>query len=164
MNAARFQIRGWHVLAGMLLFFGTIIAVNVTFAVIAVRSFPGEDVRRSYLQGVQYNDTLAERRAQAALGWSADAALIARETGPVLEVTLHQRDGAPISAAALSGELQWPTQARRDQALSFTPLGDGRYEARLGALEAGRWRLRAHAQGETGALDFEAELTWPASP
>nr|HRK65315.1 FixH family protein [Terricaulis sp.] len=73
-------------------------------------------------------------------------------------------DGAPISAAALSGELQWPTQARRDQALSFTPLGDGRYEARLGALEAGRWRLRAHAQGETGALDFEAELTWPASP
>lgn len=164
MKAARFQIRGWHVLAAMLAFFGTIIAVNVAFAVIAVRSFPGEDVRRSYLQGIQYNDILAERRAQAALGWRAEAALLAREGEPVLEVTLRQRNGEPIRAAALSGELQWPTQARLDHALTFTPLGDGRYAARLGALEPGRWRLRAHAQAETGALDFEAELTWPASP
>lgn len=164
MTTARFQIRGWHVLASMLLFFGAIIAVNVVFAVIAVRSFPGEDVSRSYLQGLQYNNTLADRRAQAAFGWQAGVELLPRDGEAVLQVTLNQRDGAPINAAILSGELQWPTQARFDRTLSFTAIGHGRYEARLGALESGRWRLRAHAQGQdAGALDFEAELTWPAS-
>ena len=75
MNATHFQVRGWHVLTALLAFFGAIIAVNIAFAVIAVRSFPGEDVRRSYVQGLQYNDTLAERRVQQALGWQASADL-----------------------------------------------------------------------------------------
>jgi nitrogen fixation protein FixH len=162
-TAARFQIRGWHVLAGMLAFFGVIIAVNIAFAVIAVRSFPGEDVRRSYLQGIRYNDALAERRAQAALGWQAAASLRQRDGEAILEISLRQDNGAPINAAALSGALQWPTQARFDRELAFTPIGDGRYEARLGALQSGRWRLRAHAENEAGALDFESGLRWPPS-
>jgi nitrogen fixation protein FixH len=58
--------------------------------------------------------------------------------------------------------MQWPTTANFDRELTFTSLGGGRYEARLGALEPGRWRLRARAEGEAGALDFESELTWPS--
>lgn len=162
MTTASFRVRGWHVLAAMLAFFGAIIAVNVAFAMIAIRSFPGEDVRRSYLQGVQYNRTLEERRSQARLGWRATAALHERDGEAVLEVTLRQPDGSPLSAALITGELQWPATARFDRALTFTALGEGRYEARLGALEHGRWRLRARAEGEAGALDLESELTWPS--
>jgi nitrogen fixation protein FixH len=162
MTAARFRVRGWHVLAAMLAFFGAIIAVNAAFAVIAIRSFPGEDVRRSYLQGIQFNQTLEARRAQAALGWRAVTALRQRDGEAVLEVTLRQRDGQPITAASITGEMQWPTTASFDRDLTFTPLGDGRYEARLGALEHGRWRLRARAEAEAGALDFESEMTWPS--
>jgi len=162
MTTAGFRVRGWHVLAAMLAFFGAIIAVNVAFAVIAIQSFPGEDVRRSYLQGVQYNETLEQRRVQAALGWRAATALREREGEAVLEVTLKQRDGEPISAASINGEMQWPTTASFDRELTFTSLGGGRYEARLGALEPGRWRLRARAEGEAGALDFESELAWPS--
>ncbi len=163
MNAGRFEIRGWHVLAGMLAFFGAIIAVNVTFAVFAFQTFPGEDVRRSYLQGLNYNTTLADRRAQAALGWRSMTSLRPDPDGAVVEVTLLDRDGAAISGATVNGALQWPTTAQFDRALAFVPAGGGRYVARLGALEHGRWRLRAQAQGESGALDFEAELTWPPS-
>jgi nitrogen fixation protein FixH len=162
VRATSFEIRGWHVLAALLAFFAAIVAVNVAFAVMAIQSFPGEDVRRSYLQGMQYNDTLAERRAQAALGWRAATALGERNGEAVLVVTLRQRNGEPISAASLSGELQWPTNASFDRALTFAALGGGRYEARLGALYRGRWRLRARAEGESGALDFESELTWPS--
>ena len=156
-------LRGWHVLAALLAFFGAVIAVNATFIALALGSFPGEDVRRSYLQGLQYNDTLAERRTQAALGWQANAALRNDGSGAVLEVTLRGRDGASISTAAVSGDLQWPTTSALDRAVVFEPAGAGRYVARLGELPPGRWRLRAHAERSDGALDFEAELVWRGS-
>ena len=160
-----FEVRGWHVLAAMLAFFGVVIAVNVAFAVIAVRSFPGEDVRRSYLQGLQYNDTLAERRAQAELGWRAAAALVAVSADSAeVRIRLTDRDGAALDALAVAGDLQWPTDARFDRVLVFSPIGDGVYVAQAGNVHPGRWRLRARAEStDARALDFEAELTWPAS-
>jgi len=158
-----FQVRGAHVLAMMLLFFGTVIAVNVAFIMAAVQSFPGEDVRRSYLQGLNYNDTLAERRAQTLQGWNAHAALVERGGAAQLEVRLVDADGVPIEHAAISGELRWPTDARRDHTLAFEPRGNGIYAAQLEGLQQGRWLLRARAErGEASALDFEAELTWPS--
>lgn len=162
MSTARFEVRGWHVLALILAFFATIIAVNITFAIYAVRSFPGEDVRRSYLQGLHYNDTLAERRAQAAQGWRAGALLRRDAAGALLEVRLTSRDESAIDDASLTGALEWPTNSQFDRALTFESLGEGRYVARLGELTRGRWRLRAKARSPTGALDLESELTWPS--
>ena len=160
MSTANFEIRGWHVLTAILLFFGAIIAVNVTFAVYAVRSFPGEDVQRSYLQGLRYNDTLAERQAQAVLGWQAAVDLRRDTDGAVLEVVLDAGSASPIDGATLIGALEWPTSAQFDRALTFEPQGNGRYVARLGALTPGRWRLRARAERGDSALDFESELIW----
>jgi nitrogen fixation protein FixH len=166
MIAARkpFTLRGSHVLAALLLFFGAVIAVNVGFIVMAVGSFPGEDVRRSYLQGLNYNETLAERRAQGALGWQAQAALTPEGHEAVLRITLTDRDGAPVTAEHVTGELRWPTDSRRDRAVSFRSEGGGVYAARFGDLQPGRWRLRAQAAGIGQAgLDFEADLTWPTA-
>lgn len=159
------EVRGWHVLVMLLAFFGAIIAVNVGFALVALRSFPGEDVRRSYLQGLQYNQTLAERRAQAARGWRASAGLTGTEQIAVVEVNIAARDGTPLAALTLNGVLQRPTDARLDRALVFEQISPGRFAARASALTHGRWRLRARAEDATGAaLDFESEMTWPQSP
>jgi nitrogen fixation protein FixH len=159
-----FELRGIHVLLVMLAFFAAIIAVNIAFAVAAVRSFPGEDVRHSYLQGLRYNDTLAERHAQAALGWRVTAALNHVGDAAMVEVTLAGRDGRPITGAVVVGELERPTDSRLDHALAFSAAGDGRYSARLSELAPGRWRLRAHAMAVSGdVLDFNSELTWRAS-
>ncbi|MBY0568151.1 MAG: FixH family protein [Hyphomonadaceae bacterium] len=160
MTAAPFRVRGWHVLASMLVFFGAIIAVNVAFAVIAVRSFPGEDVRRSYLQGIHYNDTLAQRRAETAVGWTAVAALAERDGAPVLEISIQAPDGEPIRGATITGVLQRPATAREDRDLSFVEVGDGRYEAEPGALATGQWRLRAQAQRNESTRTFESVLIW----
>jgi nitrogen fixation protein FixH len=159
-----FEVRGWHVLAALLGFFALVIAVNVGFAVIAVRSFPGEDVRRSYLQGLSYNDTIAARRAQAALGWDASARIRGNADTATVVVELRSRTGEPITAATVTGVLRWPTDARRDRTLVFENVGAGRYAAPAVALPQGRWRLRANAQDAAGgALDFESELTWRIS-
>ena len=160
MSAAKAQVRGWHVLTAILAFFGVVIAVNAAFITLALQSFPGEDVRRSYLQGLHYNDTLAERRAQAALGWRADAVLTEASGGAAVEIVLRKRDGAPVEDAVLEGSLEWPTAARHDHALLFEAAGGGRYVAHVGELIPGRWRLRGRAQRDDGALDFESELTW----
>jgi nitrogen fixation protein FixH len=157
-KAAGGQLKGWHVLAAMLAFFAAIIAVNVGFAVVAIESFPGEDVRRSYLQGLNYNDALTERRRQADLGWQARARL----ENEGLVVTLEDRDGRPLSGLTLSGDLRWPADERLDRRLDFAPDGEGRYVAALSDLRPGYWRLRAHAAAaDGGALDFEAELASP---
>lgn len=165
MSATRpFIIRGGHVLFALLAFFAAVIAVNVIFAVYAIRTFPGEDVRRSYLQGLHYNDTLSERRAQAALGWQATATLEQANGGVVLEVVLRDRDGSLVEGGAVSGGLRWPTTSQYDRDLSFRQVGVGRYQAELEALPDGRWLLRARASKGEDALDFESELTWRASP
>lgn len=160
----QFEIRGWHVLAAMISAFGLVIAVNVAFAVIAIRTFPGEDVRRSYLQGVRYNETLEARREQAALGWSASAQLAQNGERIDLVVVLSDRDGAPLDDASIIGELRWPMDVRHDRALTFHQIEAGRYVAPLADLPSGFWRLRARAERGDGALDFEAELHWPTSP
>lgn len=156
------ELKGWHVLAALLAFFAAVIAVNVGFAIVAMDSFPGEDVRRSYLQGLNYNDAIAERRRQAALGWQAQAA-IEHESGQArLVVHLRDRDGRALNTLALSGDLRWPPDERLDRSLSFTPESGGRYVALLPDLRPGSWRLRARAVGAEGAaLDFEAELASP---
>lgn len=162
-TSAPFQIRGGHVLAGLLLFFAAIIAINIAFAVAAVRTFPGEDERRSYTQGLHYNDVLADRRAQAQLGWHASSAFGATADGAEIVVRLTDRDGRPVSGVAVTGALRWPPSESGDRRLSFEARGDGRYVADVGALNAGGWDLRARAEDEAGrALDFEAELTWPS--
>jgi nitrogen fixation protein FixH len=162
MSPETFTLKGAHVLGGLLLFFAAIIAINIAFAVAAVRTFPGEDERRSYIQGLRYNDVLAERRAQALTGWQAQSQLAYSETGVRLIVSLHDANGAAIERAAIDAVLRWPPNESGDRSLQFTHLGQGRYGAELGALRAGRWDLRARAQDEHGGtLNFEAELTWP---
>ena len=163
--ASSFTLRGAHVLSALLLFFAAIIAINVAFAVMAVRTFPGEDERRSYTQGLRYNDVLRERRVQAALGWRVRSQLSQGPDGARLLVRVEDRAGAPVDGATVSGVLRWAPSEAGDRALTFMAMGRGAYAAELGALASGRWDLRARAEDEGGqALDFEAELTWPSPP
>jgi len=158
----RFELKGAHVAWAMALFFGGVIAINVVFAVLAVRSFPGEDVRRSYLQGLQYNDTLEQRRAQAALGWRAVVEEGRNGRGErVLRVRLSDAAGVPVDGLAFTAELRRPVDARLDRALAFSPVAAGAYEAALPqAIAPGLWRLRAEASRGGQRFALEREIVW----
>lgn len=144
------KITGWHVLGAMVAFFGTIIVANAIFITAAVRSFPGESQKKSYVQGLRYNDVLAERAAQEALGWRAEVVLAERRrTGGEIALRLYGEDGRALENLSVSGELNRPAHDHEDRALRFEDWG-GVYRASVEALAPGAWDLRARAENAAG--------------
>jgi len=148
-----FTIKGWHVLVAMVVFFGIIFTVNTVFITTALNTFPGEETRRSYVQGLEYNQVIEARRAQAELGWSASANL----TDDRVLIDVRDADGAPVTGLRFVGELQHPANMSADRALVFTEVRDGVYAAGAGDLPDGRWTLAARAQGDT-PFELETQL------
>jgi nitrogen fixation protein FixH len=138
------KVVGW--LGG---FFGVIFATNAIFITEAVKTFRGEDEQKPYLQGVEYNRTLANRTKQAKLGWRASIAAQRSPQGPVtIRVELRHADGSPETGARLAGELRHPADENRDRQLRFRNLSGGRYETSVQAMP-GAWDVLVSNLGET---------------
>ncbi|MEM9619704.1 MAG: FixH family protein [Pseudomonadota bacterium] len=155
-----FRITGRHVLFGMIGFFLVIIAVNIVFLTLAVQSFPGEQEKKSYLQGLNFNDRLAAREAQAALGWTVniDKAELAAEAATI-ELSFETREERPIFDLDIDGVLSQPADNDRDQSIVFSASGPGRFEAQADNITPGVWVLNARAvssQNET--FEFTTKL------
>lgn len=152
-----FRLTGWHVLGLVSGFFAVVVAVDVAFVVMAVKTFPGEVSATPYEDGLAYDRALAELRAQEQLGWRTTAAA---EPGAVV-VELHDRDGRPLVGLALSGELQRPATEAGRIVLAFHETQPGRYLAHPGAVR-GAWDLTAHLRSPSGVrISAERRLIWP---
>lgn len=143
-------LRGWHVMLMLVAFFGVTIGVNVTFITLALGSHPGEEIPRSYLQGLSYNDVLEQRQDQAENGWTARSNTV----GDRFLLAISDADGAPVTGLALEGSLRHPTQTEQDCDLGFSETRPGVYEAQMVCLSQGIWRARIV---NTGDVAFEAE-------
>ncbi|MEM7267763.1 MAG: FixH family protein [Pseudomonadota bacterium] len=136
------EIRGIHVLGFFLLAFGTIIAVNLTLAFNAVSTFPGLEVKNSYVASQSFED---DRAAQLALNWRVSAML---EDGEVaLTIT---RDGRPVLSKIEEAIFGRATSVAHDQNLSFI-FRDGAHRATV-AAGPGNWNLRLKARAANGVL------------
>ena len=134
------QLTGWHVATMFGLAFGTIIAVNLTLAFNAVRTFPGLEVKNSYVASQAFQ---AERAAQSALGWTASASLAGDE------LTLRfDRDGLAVVPALERAVFGRATNVLADQQPDFD-LRNGVFRARV-AAGPGNWNLRVVARAEDG--------------
>ncbi|GIU66556.1 ferredoxin [Candidatus Phycosocius spiralis] len=153
-----FLLTGWHVLAMFGGFFAVMLAVNILFVVLALKTFSGE-TDHAYINGLKFNETLAAKARQAELGWKMTLGL-ERPTGggAVLEARLTDKSGAPLIGAAMAGSIGRPTDAKEDRALKFIETAPGVYRAVIDQLAPGRWRFAASAQ-IAGAPKFETETT-----
>jgi nitrogen fixation protein FixH len=141
-------LTGRDVLLWLVVVFGLVFAVNAAFIVASVRTYRGEDEQKPYLQGVEYNHTLAERAKQAALGWKASIGASRLADGRArIAVSLLQSDGTPMTHTVLVGELRHPADEHRDLALTLHETGAGEYQVDIAGVASGAWDVIIKASG-----------------
>lgn len=137
------EITGRHVLIGMTAAFGIIIAANLTLAVSAVKTFPGLEVKNSYVASQNFD---RERAAQIALGWTARV----EADGQELRLAFTDAEGRPVRVATLDATIGRATHVADDQTPAFDYV-DGVYVAPV-TLDRGKWELRLTATDDAGTL------------
>jgi nitrogen fixation protein FixH len=111
-------------LALMVAFFGVVIGVNVTLAVLARTSWTGLVVENAYVASQQFNERAAEGKAQAALGWTGTLSIDKRGVG----YRLVDRAGRPVAVEAVTITLRRPAYAAEDRTLTLAPAAAGTFQ------------------------------------
>ena len=138
---AKREFTGRHAAMVFIAAFGVIIGVNLLMAYSAVSTFPGLEVKNSYVASQQFD---ARRAAQEALGWNVRAD--ARDGQVILSIT--DVDGAPVEVAELNAIVGRATQVRDDIRPAFEFDGTA-YVAPV-ELAGGNWNIRMVAQAADG--------------
>ena len=135
-------ITGWHVFGIFVSGFAVIIGVNLTLAFNAVSTFPGLEVKNSYVASQSFD---RERAAQEALGWRVAARL--KHGNLVLEFKKNGQPVKPVIETAIFG---------RSTSVSSDQIPDFRFDGQafVAPVEArsGNWNLRIVVRAANGAL------------
>ncbi|MGR3271157.1 nitrogen fixation protein FixH [Thalassococcus profundi] len=147
MKPAR-TLTGWHAAAIFGSFFGVIITVNLLLAYSAVHTFPGLEVKNSYVASQNFD---ARRDAQESLGWT----LRAEAEDGLVRLLIADAKGAPVQVGRLDAVLGRATSTRDDRTPAFT--FDGRAYVAREALGPGNWNIRLKARALDGTA-FEQRV------
>jgi len=159
--SSTFEVRGWHVLLGLIAFFGAVVAIDVAMAVQAYKTFPGEVTAKPYEEGLAFNRTLAARAEERTLGWRAKVETSVSDVGRnLIRVTVQDRSGAPVRGLKLNGRLVRPATESGRIEPAFTETKPGVYDASVPEAP-GAWDLSLKGTDASGR-PFEAErrLVW----
>ncbi len=137
------ELKGWHVGMIFVVAFGVIISVNLVLAFKAVATFPGLEVKNSYVASQSFD---AKRLSQKALGWHVDV----RYASGALSVAFTDQDGQVIAPEKMQVVITRPTHMREDKPLDLVHAG-GMYETPVD-LAKGAWILHVSAVAENGTL------------
>lgn len=141
------KITGTHVLIGFVSAFGLIIAVNFYMAYNAVSTFPGLEVKNTYVASQEFD---AKKEAQLALGWTISAD---HQDGELI-LSITDQNG-PVEVQSLSATLGRATTVADDMTPDFTFNGSA-YVAPVD-LRDGNWNIRMLAVAPDGTT-FEQRV------
>lgn len=141
-------IRGVHVLAAFLAFFGMIFLVNGAMIYSALRTHTGLVANEPYRKGLHYNDRIAASDRQALLDWN-DAVTLRRDGS--LAVRLTAAGGRPVPSLVLRAVVGRPATNRADHTVELKETEPGLYEATVGTIEAGNWQVSLEARADRAA-------------
>jgi len=162
-----FELKGLHVLAALVAFFGVVIAVDVSMAIEAYRTFPGEVSATPFEDGLQFNRTLARRAEERSLDWRAKVGATVMGAGSdvrsgrvLLRVTIADATGKPVTGLKLSGQMERPATEIGRVSPNFTETKPGVYETAVPDTP-GAWDLTLNGSDRAGrAFEAESQLTW----
>ncbi|MBY6049108.1 FixH family protein [Vannielia litorea] len=142
------EITGRQVFAGTAGAFAVIIGVNLVMAYKAVSTFPGLEVKNSYVASQEFD---RRRAAQQALGWTVAPNY---EAGR-LAIAVSGPDGHPAKLEGFAVQVGRTTERQHDVEPEFI-YEAGHFVAPI-ELARGRWELRVKARAEDGT-PFEQRL------
>ena len=142
-----FIVRGRHVLFWVLGFFAVVIGLDALFVTWAVQTYPGEVSSKAYEDGLAYNRTLAERRAEQALGWTAS---VRQEGAPgAVGATFADAAGRPLERLRVEARFTRPATDDGAVVVAMRAGPDATYRA-APTLGAGAWDLEMTARDAQG--------------
>ncbi|MBR9843272.1 MAG: FixH family protein [Rhodobacteraceae bacterium] len=130
------QLTGKHVLMIFIGAFGVIIGVNLWLAFSAVRTFPGLEVKNSYVASQEFNTRLHD---QQALGWEIKA----EYAEGMLVLAITDEEGGAVKPQTLEAVVGRPTHVKDDVIPDFQ--FDGNAFVAPVQLGQGNWNIRMKA-------------------
>lgn len=153
----------WPVFLGVLLALG--VGANLVLLLVASGD-PSFAVERDYYRkGIEWDRTLAQRRANARLGWALSCDVRRGGAGlpsSTMTVRLEDAAGVPIPDASISLEAFHNARAAQIVEASLPPAGAGAYRADLALVRPGLWELRFRAV--RGEDVFTKTLSYALAP
>lgn len=150
----RTPLKGRTMLLAFVSLFGVIVGVNIVLAVMAIRTFPGLEVRNSYVASQNFD---RDRTAQEALGWQVAPAY---ESG-TLVLKISDAQGLPAPVQALRVTVSRPTQKRDDISPQMRYTG-GLWVADM-TLAPGAWVIHLEADAPDGTVFRQRLADYPGS-
>ncbi|MCG8594149.1 MAG: FixH family protein [Kiloniellales bacterium] len=121
-------------------FFLTIFLANGIMVTVALSTWTGLETDSAYEDGLAYNDRIAEREAQAALGWQVALALEPAADGRAeLRVRLLGPSGEALYADQVQARFKRPTLEGHDFAVTLEDRGAGLYGRQVTLPLPGQW-------------------------
>lgn len=143
-------LRGTHVLVTFLAFFATVFLVNGSLIYNAIKTNSGLVANEPYRKGLHYNERIAADERQAQLHWS-ETTTLTRE-GRV-SISLSAENERPVTALKVQAMIGRPSTNALDKTVTLEETAPGRYEARVGPLDAGNWLVAFEARVDARAED-----------
>ncbi|MDP9570761.1 UNVERIFIED_ORG: nitrogen fixation protein FixH [Agrobacterium larrymoorei] len=135
-----FVFTGWHMLTIMVLFFGTVIAVNVTMAWNAVSSWSGLVVQNTYVASQQFNGKAEAAKARAASGIVGKLKL----DGDTIAYEVTHPTQGPVATDAVTLNFRRPVGEKQDFSLVLEKQSVNGFVAHH-QLALGDWIIEAVA-------------------
>ena len=137
----RRELTGRMVLICLITFFGVVVGVNFVLVEAAISTFGGLETDSSYRAGLAFGREIAAARAQEARHWRVDAKVLSPKDGTtVVEMSVQDSAGRPISGLDASVRLAHPSDRRLDRALAVREDAPGHF--RGDTIQApGEWDL-----------------------
>jgi nitrogen fixation protein FixH len=135
------ELTGRKVLLYLVASFAVVFAVNGYMVKAAISTFGGVETQSSYKAGQLFEHEVETAERQAALHWRVDGRLKRDKAGEaVLDVTVRDGQGVPVTGLAAVVRLAHPADERLDHVVPLHRIGDGAFHGEV-AAKAGQWEL-----------------------
>jgi nitrogen fixation protein FixH len=156
----RGEFTGRHMLLYICTFFGVIIGVNVTMAVVSSTSWTGLVVKNSYVASQEFEEKRLAHAAQLEAGWTSTLTY----SGGNAVLAVNDGIGTAVDLGAPVLQINRPVGGHDDQQVALIRQPDGSYAGPV-ALSPGVWEaIVSVAETPLGPFEIHERFRIEATP